>query len=465
MTRRDYPGAVISDSDWAASMARMTSGRRSGPSGASARRRNAQAHEVTGRSVPVVPVVSGLVLAALILILGMAVQPRAAPSAARVSPSAPTVTMPAVAIASAAGPTPSSLTAPTPSPARSSAPGPDPVPAATNLYRATGLGQFSPTVAAFPARVYVPDEAHGTVVVIDPATYRIIGRYGVGASPEHVTPGWDLKRLYVEAPFGNRLTVIDPATGRPAGSHRIRGPYNLYFTPDGRLAIVVLDSSVSGVEYGGHKQVYFYDRLTWRLIKALDVPWAGADHLDFSADGSYFLMTTEYTGRVVRIDVRSLAISGVLDLGGHPIDVRLSPDGAVFYVANQVRNGVSIIDAGHLRELAFLPTGAGAHGLALSRDARQLYVSNRVAGSLSVIDFATRRVIHTWRIGGSPDMIAVSADGTKLWISNRFGGTVSVVDAETGRIIRIIRVGGRPHGLAFFPEPGRFSLGHNGIYR
>jgi len=324
---------------------------------------------------------------------------------------------------------------------------------------------FSPAVAGFPPRVYVPDEATGTVVVIDPVTYRILFRYRVGASPEHVTPDWDLQRLYVEASFSGRLTVIDPRTGRPAGHHLVPGPYNLYFTLDGRMAIVVLDSRVSGVEYGGQKQLRFYDRRTWRLIKSLDVPYAGADHLDFSPDGSYFLLSTEYTGRLVKVDVKRMAIVGVLKVGGKPIDVRLSPDGRVFYVANQGTNGVSIVDGAHLRRLGFLRTGRGAHGLAISRDARWLYVSNRLAGSLSVIDFSTRRVIKTWRIGGSPDMVAVSPDGSRLWVSNRFGGTVSVVDAHTGRMIKVIRVGGRPHGLAFFPEPGTLSLGHNGIYR
>jgi YVTN family beta-propeller protein len=336
---------------------------------------------------------------------------------------------------------------------------------ARNVYAGAGKGMFSSAVEAFPPRVYVPDEASGTVVVIDPTTYKIQFRYKVGASPEHVTPDWDLQRLYVEAAFGDRLTIIDPRTGRPVAHHTVPGPYNLYFTLDGRMAVVVIDSARSGVEYGGQKQLRFYDRRTWRLIKALNVPFAGADHLDFSADGRFFLLSTEYAGWLVKVDVKRMAITGAVYVGGHPIDVRLSPDGRVFYVANQGTNGVSIIDPAHMRQLAFLPTGRGAHGLAISRDARRLYVTNRVAGSLSVIDFAKRKVIHTWRIGGTPDMIAVSPDGTKLWISNRYGGTVSVIDAQTGHVIRLIRVGGRPHGLAYFPEPGRISLGHNGIYR
>jgi YVTN family beta-propeller protein len=443
--------------------------------------RRRQAHRQ--RAVPRIPwVVAGLLAAIAVVTIG----------ARQLIPAADHLIVASAAGASATARTPgsgqhsSSSTAPTPPPMppptptpTQPTPTPTPTPSAasplpstgpsaisaTNLYAATGAGMFAPAVAGVPARVYVPDEATGTVVVIDPGTFKVLFRYPVGASPEHVTPDWDLKRLYVEAAFGNRLTVIDPVSGRPIGRHTVPGPYNLYFTIDGRRAIVVLDSSVAGIRYGGHKQVYFYDRRTWRLIKALDVPWAGADHLDFAADGSFFLLSTEYSGRLVKVDVRRMAITGVLNVKGRPIDVRLAPDGKAFFVTNQTRNGVSIIDASGRRELAFLHTGRGAHGLAISRDAKWLYVSNRAAGSLSVIDFATRRVIRTWRIGGSPDMIAVSPDGTRLWISNRFGGTVSVVDARTGRVVRIVRVGGRPHGLAYFPEPGRFSIGHNGMYR
>jgi hypothetical protein len=32
-------------------------------------------------------------------------------------------------------------------------------------------------------------------------------------------------------------------------------------------------------------------------------------------------------------------------------------------------------------------------------------------------------------------------------------------------VIHRITVGRGPHGLCFFPEPGRYSIGHNGVYR
>jgi YVTN family beta-propeller protein len=62
-------------------------------------------------------------------------------------------------------------------------------------------------------------------------------------------------------------------------------------------------------------------------------------------------------------------------------------------------------------------------------------------------------------------MMQVSADGRELWVSNRYDGTVSVIATRTGHVIRTIHVGSGPHGLTLFPQPGRFSIGHNGVYR
>jgi DNA-binding beta-propeller fold protein YncE len=84
-----------------------------------------------------------------------------------------------------------------------------------------------------------------------------------------------------------------------------------------------------------------------------------------------------------------------------------------------------------------------------------------------VMDFRTRRVVATWRIpgGGSPDMGSVSADGTQLWLSGRYSDEVYVFDTRSGRLMHRIRVGKGPHGLTYFPQPGRYSLGHTGNYR
>lgn len=325
-----------------------------------------------------------------------------------------------------------------------------------NIYAAAAAGHFNPAVRGIPERVYVPNSRTDTLTVIDTHTFAVIARYGVGRVPHHVTPSWDLTRLYVDNTGSGSLTEIDPRSGRPAATIPVPDPYNLYFTPDGTQAIVVAESK---------HRLDFRDPHTWDLIQSVPIRWAGVDHLDFSADGRYLLASTEFDGVLVAVDTASKRIIGTIKVGGWPVDVRLAPDGSAFYVSNQERGGVSIIDPVAMAEVGFLQTGSGAHGLQVSRDGRRLYVSNRRGGSISVIDLAARQVETTWVVGGSPDMMQISPDGRELWVSNRFHGSVSVVDTVTGHLLHSIRAGPGPHGLAYFPQPGRFSLGHNGIFR
>ena len=340
-------------------------------------------------------------------------------------------------------------------------PASSPIPAPTasvppNVYANDGLGDFSPAVAGIPERVYVPNTLSGTVSVIDPKTYRVVSTLRVGGEPHHVTPSWDLRHLYVDNPGNDRLGVIDPRSAKLVGSIAAPSPYNLYFTPDGTKAIVV-------AEYD--QEIQFRNPKTWTVIRTVPIPGSGVDHMDFSADGRFLLVSDEYSGLVVRVSTTGMAVTGTIHVGGRPVDVKVSPDGSVFFVANQGLGGVSVIDPRRMRQIAFIHTGVGAHGMAVSRSGALLYVSNRIAGTISVISFRTRRVVATWRVGGSPDMLQVSPDGKELWASNRFGDTVSVISTVTGRVRHTIVVGSQPHGLSYFPEPGLHSIGHNGVYR
>ena len=325
-----------------------------------------------------------------------------------------------------------------------------------NVWSATTTTVLPAAVADLPERVYAPNEADDTISVIDATSFKVVATLKAGRLPEHLTPDWDLSRLYVSNYASPFLTAVDPRSILTVSPIAAPSPYNLYFSPDGSTAIVMAEDV---------NRIDFYDRHTWQLLKQLPIPWAGVDHADFSAGGRYLLASTEYAGHVIKVDVVTMSIVGDLAIGGLPVDVKLSPDGSVFFVANQGRHGVSVIDPILMREIAFIPTGRGAHGMAISRDSRSLYVSNRLAGTISVIDFATRRVAATWQVGGSPDMLQVSADGTQLWTGNRFANTVVVIDTATGKVIATIKVGRQPHGITYFPQPGRFSIGHNGVYR
>jgi YVTN family beta-propeller protein len=354
----------------------------------------------------------------------------------------------------------------------------------------------------------VPNRAENTVSVIDPATLKVVDKFKVGVNPQHVVPSWDLKTLWVannaEGRKDGSLTPINPLTGKAGPAIAVEDPYNMYFSPDGQLAIVVVEA---------FKRLDFRDAHSMKLAYSIATPsCAGINHADFSIDGRFAIFTCEFDGALAKIDLVNRKVVGTLKLSpyfnrpdalaaiaapgkkprnipdpsqpgadicttpGMPQDVRASPDGKTFFIADMMADGVHVVDGDSFKQTGFLATGKGAHGLYPSRDGKSLYVANRGSnqihgkplgkGSISVIDFASRSVVKNWPIpgGGSPDMGNVSADGRHLWLSGRYDDVVYRIDTQSGAVDKI-KVGDEPHGLTVWPQPGRYSLGHTGNLR
>jgi YVTN family beta-propeller protein len=339
-------------------------------------------------------------------------------------------------------------------------PGMPPVLDPHDIYSADRPNQLSSTVKNFPSRIYVPNSGSNSVDVIDPVTFKVIDHFAVGQQPQHIVPSYDMKTLWVLDDQGNTLTKIDPATGKKGEVVPVADPYNLYFTPNGEDAIVAAEAL---------HRLDFRDPHTMKMKFSLHVPCSGVNHMDFSPNGRYLIASCEFDGKMLKVDVASRTILATLQFSGHamPQDVRLSPDGTVFYVADMGVNGVHLVDGDHFSEISFLPTGKGTHGLYVSRDSKSLYISNRGEGSISVLDFKTRGLVAKWQIprGGSPDMGGISADGNVLWLAGRYNSEVYAFDTNSGKLVARIPVGKGPHGLCVFPQPGRYSMGHTGVYR
>lgn len=341
-----------------------------------------------------------------------------------------------------------------------------------NIYAGAGANMIDSVARRAVPLVYVPLGGAASVAVIDPATYRVVRTFATATLPQHVVPAYDLRTLWVANDIGNSLTPIDPVTGTQGKNVPVEDPYNLYFTPDGKYAVVIAERA---------QRIDFRDPHTMALHDSVRVDCKGVDHMDFTADGRTALATCEFSGKVLKLDVTTHRVLGYLHLdpgkASMPQDIRLSPDGRVFFIADMQADGVFIVDPDSLKRIGFIPTGTGAHGIYPSRDGKRFYVSNRGwhilrgrphgPGSVSVLDPARRRVVATWKIphGGSPDMGNVSADGEELWLSGRYDHEVYVFDTRTGDLLHRIPVGRDPHGLTVWPQPGRFSLGHTGNMR
>ena len=366
-------------------------------------------------------------------------------------------------------------------------PSPSPTTTTSGVYAADGTDALTGAARDAKPLVYVPNGVADTVQVIDPRTYRVVGRFRTGREPQHVVPSWDLKTLWVNDDLGNDLIPIDPRTGRHGRAVPVLDPYNLYFTPDGAHALVMAERL---------GRIDVRDPHTMKLQRSLPVPCHGVNHADYSADLSFFVASCEFSGKLVVVDKEATKVLKVIDLNkvktrgattpeeamhmqgspkqglragasAMPQDVRLTPDGRFFVVADMLRNGVWVVDATTLEVDRFVRTGLGAHGIYPSRDAGRLYVSNRDEGTVSVLDSTTLEKLALWTIpgGGSPDMGGVTADGRELWLSGRYDSVVYVFDTTTGKVTHRIPVDAGPHGLCVWPQPGRFSLGHTGNLR
>ncbi len=344
-----------------------------------------------------------------------------------------------------------------------------------NVYAGIAAGDMSPATAGALNRVYSPNLTTGRVDVIDPATFKVIDSFPAVPSPQHIVPSWDLQTLWVSGDISYTgghadIAPIDPKTGKMGKPISVPDSYNMYFTPDGRSAILVAEAK---------RRLEFRDPHTMALQSYIVAPdCAGINHADFAPDGAYAIFTCEYNDKLAKIDLVRHKLDAMLQLSPKhiPQDVRVAPDGSAFFVADMLGDGLIVIDGDKFVETGFIHTGVGAHGLYPSRDGKKLYISNRGThnlggvrhgeGSVSVMDFATRKIEATWTIpgGGSPDMGNVSADGKWLWLSGRYDGVVYAFNTSDGAV-KTIPVGGMPHGLTVWPQPGRYSLGHTGNMR
>jgi YVTN family beta-propeller protein len=344
-----------------------------------------------------------------------------------------------------------------------------------DIYAADKANQLSDVVKQYPSLIYVPNTQSSDVTIIDPKTYKIISTTKVGREPQHVVPSWDLKTLWVNSDKGNVLTPIDPSTGKFGKPVKVNDPYNLYFTPDGKYAVVMSEAA---------KEIVFRDPHTMKIKKTISSQCSGVNHADWSLDGKTFVVSCEFSGEILLVDTAKMEIlkkqkipvlnksatakahNGMPNMGPMPQDVKISPDGKTYYIADMMSDGVWIMKA-PWGKMTLLKTGVGAHGLYVTRDSQKLIISNRNEGTISVLRFSDNKLIAKWKIpgGGSPDMGGISADGKIFWVSGRYDNVVYAISLIDGHLIKKIKVGTGPHGLAVYPQPGRYSLGHTGVFR
>lgn len=209
------------------------------------------------------------------------------------------------------------------------------------------------SVAVSPdgGRLYVASEDTGQLIVLDAQSGGVRAAIPVGDEPEGVAVSPDGALVYATSEEENQVAVVD--TARNAVRARFAGgarPRNALFTPDGTRAFVAgeNDGSVTAVAVA-------QDRPAGRVT--ISGENARPMGLALSPDSAHLFVTTGRGGELVRLDPRTLGITGRVAVGQRPWGLALSRDGRFAFTANGPSNDVAMVDTATMQVVARMAAG------------------------------------------------------------------------------------------------------------
>lgn len=261
-----------------------------------------------------------------------------------------------------------------------------------------------------------------------------------------------------------QVILLDPATDKVLGKLPTgRGPHEVAVAPDGRTAYVS-NFGRYGVYPAGdtmHDQpgntITVIDVTSRKVKTTFDLGTHTGPHgMVVSHDGKYLWVTSETPQAVLELDSSTGQILHVWNSNqqrSHMIVV--TPKETKFYVTNTVSGSVSVIDklTGTVKVVA---TGPGTEGIAISPDGREVWAASRIDGKISVISTDTDAIVATFSSGGrEPKRMAFTPDGSQVWVTNYKSNQVAVFDSHGRELLGKVTAEGAPSGIDISPNRQR----------
>ena len=269
------------------------------------------------------------------------------------------------------------------------------------------------TQAASKSFLLVLNKTENTLVIVDAASLKVLGRVPTGTGPHEVVTSADGRLAYVanygdQQTLGNSLSIIDIAARKEIKRVEL-GPL---FRPHGL------------VEAKG--KIYF---------------------------------TAEVNRVIARYDPGSARVDWVMGTGQTATHMlAITPDGKRAYTANIASDTVTAIELNAPpgpKQIAQISVGKQPEAIDISPDGRELWVGQNGDGSISIIDTATNKVKETFKVGEVPIRVKFTPDGKRVLVSDPKAGELIVLDAATRKEIKRTTIGGVPVGILIEPDGSR----------
>ena len=216
--------------------------------------------------------------------------------------------------------------------------------AALLIAAATGLA----TQAAAAELAFVINSNDASVSLLDVATHQEIRRIPLLREPHHMALSPDHRSMVIGDTAGNALFFLDPRTGAIQRKITVSDPYQLVFSPNGRLL------TIAGL---ARDQIDIYDADSFKLlhrIAARSMP----SHLNYSPDSSVVFVSLQGTDRVIAIETATGRIIWNAKVGRTPAGVLWNRGKLLVGIMGEAHFAVVDPLTGHVERT--IPTGRGA---------------------------------------------------------------------------------------------------------
>ncbi|MEA2166892.1 MAG: hypothetical protein QOF76_192 [Solirubrobacteraceae bacterium] len=155
----------------------------------------------------------------------------------------------------------------------------------------------------------------------------------------------------------------------------------------------------------------------------------------------------------------------VLDVGGQPLEVAVSPGGrlAAVTTASWDEPALALVDLHRHTVLTRVAVGPAPSHVAFTPDGARLIVTGgEQEGTAHVLDAHTFKVLAHSNIGIVPRGIAPVADSA--WVAINGAKHVAQIDTRTGHVLRRLHVAWLPDRAAASPDGRRLLVSHGGTH-